>query len=250
LRVDEHTIEVAGTPVFYRSAPVPTGLATPLYLHGAPTSSDDWTQLLQRTGGIAPDLIGFGRSGKGGHLEFTVAGLAAFVERLLEELETGRVALIGHDLGAAAGLELARRRPELFERIMIVNPAPFLCGSRIAGLFRRPVLGELIMGSTTRWMLARALRRGGFPAERVDSVWEQFDQGTQRAILKLYRSGGLAAAPEWLELRALVLCGERDPWLPTESRASDASVVRVDAGHWPWLERAEVADQIAGFARG
>jgi pimeloyl-ACP methyl ester carboxylesterase len=61
VRVDEHTIEVAGAPVFYRSAPNPAG-APPLYLHGVPTSSDDWVTLLARTGGVAPDLIGFGRS--------------------------------------------------------------------------------------------------------------------------------------------------------------------------------------------
>jgi hypothetical protein len=40
VRVDEHTIEVAGAPVFYRSAPSPAGTPA-LYLHGVPTSSDD-----------------------------------------------------------------------------------------------------------------------------------------------------------------------------------------------------------------
>ena len=106
MRVDEHTIEVAGAPVFYRSAPAP-GDAPPLYLHGAPTSSDDWTALLERTGGIAPDLIGFGRSSKAGNLDYTLAGLAEFVARLLAELDVARVRVVAHDWGAAAALVFA-----------------------------------------------------------------------------------------------------------------------------------------------
>src|SRR5947209_13318831 len=54
--VDEHTIELASVPLHYRSAPA-TGL-TPVYLHGLPTSSADFTGLLERTGGVAPDLLG------------------------------------------------------------------------------------------------------------------------------------------------------------------------------------------------
>ena len=46
------------------------------------------------------------------------------------------------------------------------------------------------MGAITKGLLARMLRRGSvrpdaWPDARVDAVWEQFDQGTQRAILRL-----------------------------------------------------------------
>ena len=57
VHVDEHTISLDDSPVYYRSAKAVTG-APPLYLHGVPTSSDDWTEFLARTGGLAPDLIG------------------------------------------------------------------------------------------------------------------------------------------------------------------------------------------------
>ena len=80
-------------------------------MHGVPTSSDDWIPFLERTGGIAPDLIGFGRSGKGGNLDYTIAGLTDFLERLLEHLEIDRVKLVVHDWGAAVGLALAQRQP-------------------------------------------------------------------------------------------------------------------------------------------
>ena len=70
--MDEHTIDVGGTPVFYRRA---TGGAL-LYLHSVPTSSDDWRDMLARTGGVAPDLPGFGRSGKAAHYDYSLAGYA------------------------------------------------------------------------------------------------------------------------------------------------------------------------------
>ena len=46
------------------------------------------------------------------------------------------------------------------------------------------------MGSTDAWLLARTLRQGSvrddaWPEARIETVWDQFDQGTQRAILRL-----------------------------------------------------------------
>src|SRR5438270_12579631 len=119
MRIGEHTIEVAGAPVFYRSAPGPAG-TPPLYLHGVPTSSDDWLPLLERTGGLAPDMIGFGRSGKGSHLDYSPEGLTNFLVRLLSELGVERIELIGHGWGGALALLLALRAPARVERLVVV----------------------------------------------------------------------------------------------------------------------------------
>jgi pimeloyl-ACP methyl ester carboxylesterase len=266
VRVDEHTITIDQSPVCYRSASASD--PPPLYLHGAPTSSEDWTVFLERTGGIAPDLIGFGRSGKGGHLDYSPAGLADFLERFLAELGIERVKLVGHDWGAAAGLLLAARDPDRVERMVLIDAVPLLDGyewHRLARVLRRPVIGELLVGSTTRSLLARALRNGSvrrdaWPDSRIATVWEQFDQGTQRALLRLHRSSDerrlaeLGADLASLEMPALVLWGERDPWYGPEladaygSRLPDATVQRVpDAGHWPWLDRPEVIELVADF---
>src|SRR6185312_2307664 len=105
-------------PVFWRTAPVPAGAAaTPLYLHGVPTSSDDWVPFLQRTGGVAPDLPGFGRSGKPGYLSYTMEEYDRFLERFLDERELDRVALVVHDWGAV-GLLTAQRLPERIARVV------------------------------------------------------------------------------------------------------------------------------------
>jgi len=266
VRIDEHTIEVAGAPVFYRRAPSPAG-TPPLYIHGVPTSSDDWLVLLERTGGVAPDLIGFGRSGKAGNLDYTLAGLAGFLERFLGTLDTPRVRVVAHDWGAGAALVFAQRYPERVERLVLCDPLP-LTGDfrwhRVARLLRSPAIGELLMGSVPRWLLARALRGASgsdaFSDERVRSVWDQFDQGTQRAVLRLHRATdqeALAAAGARLReltMPTLLIWGELDPWFPASfadayaERLPQATVHRIeDTGHWPWLERSEVAEEIAAF---
>lgn len=264
--VDEHTITLGQSPVFYRSAPA-AGVP-PLFLHGVPTSSDDWYPLLERTGGIAPDLIGFGRSAKAGNLDYAIDGHADFIEQLLDVLGVDRVKLVAHDWGAGGGLVFAQRHPERIDRIVLCNALPLLDGFRWRGLarvWRRPVLGELVMGSVNRRLLSRHLRQGcvrddAWTPARIAEVWEQFDQGTQRAILRLHRATGEAdlaragAHLDRLELPALVVWGARDPWLPAElgaayaARLPHAELVPVaDAGHWPWLEQPSVAERIAMF---
>src|SRR5207302_397237 len=96
----------------------------PLYLHGVPTNSDDWIPFLELTGGIAPDLIGFGRSAKAGNLDYSMDGHADFIERFLAQLEVDRVNLVVHDIGAAGGLVFAQRHPDRVERIVLINALP------------------------------------------------------------------------------------------------------------------------------
>ena|SRR5215218_196617 len=259
--VTEHRAQLEGQPLFYRSAAAPPGGGAPaLFLHGVPTSSDDWLPFLTRTGGLAPDLPGFGRSTKRGDGDFTMDGYARFVERFLDLVEVERVQLVVHDWGAA-GLVWAQRRPERVERLVVMAAVPLLPGyrwHRMARAWRSHALGELVMGATNRWALARSL-----PAELAPGAWEHFDQGTQRAILRLYRSSpedALARAGAGLgriRCPALVLWPDRDPYIPSrfgEAYAAalpDARLVPLPgAGHWPWIGRPEVVDAVADFLAG
>jgi pimeloyl-ACP methyl ester carboxylesterase len=127
------------------------------------------------------------------------------------------------------------------------------------------VLGELAMGTTSRFTLRLASREsnvtpGPMPEEWLSSVLDHFDQGTQRAILRLYRSSPpdvLAAAGTELgrlTMPALVAWGMRDPYLPGRfGRAyakalGNAELLELpDAGHWPWLDSPELMDRLTGF---
>jgi pimeloyl-ACP methyl ester carboxylesterase len=265
-----HSGEIDGLPVFWRSAPAPGGTgggAVPLYLHGVPTNSDDWLPFLARTGGLAPDLPGFGRSGKPGSRRYTIAEYDDFLERFLRERGAQRVKLVVHDWGAV-GLALAQRLPALVERLVIINAVPLLAGyrwHRTARICRTPLLGELAMGATSRPVLRLLSREsnatpGPMPAAWLDSVLEHFDQGTQRAILRLYRSSPpsvLAAAGERLaalQMPALVAWGMRDPYVPARFGRAYASALPhaellelPDAGHWPWLDRPDLVDRVVDF---
>ncbi len=50
------------------------GDAPILYLHGVPAAGWTWEPFLARSGGIAPDLPGFGRSGKPGDFDYSIPG--------------------------------------------------------------------------------------------------------------------------------------------------------------------------------
>src|SRR2546423_12915007 len=83
-RVPEHLEDIDGQPIFWRSAP---GEGAPvLYVHGVPTTSDDWVPFLERTGGLAPHLPGFGRPSKRGDLDDSIARHERFLDRFLAPL--------------------------------------------------------------------------------------------------------------------------------------------------------------------
>ncbi len=125
----------------------------------------------------------------------------------------------------------------------------------MARAWRTPLLGELTMGFTTRWGFRRAL-----PAEIADRAFEEFDHGTQRAVLRLYR----ASPPEVLarhgerlgELRcpALVAWPTHDPYIGTRVRRAPGRRARrrgraraARRRPLPVVDRPEVIDRVAAF---
>jgi pimeloyl-ACP methyl ester carboxylesterase len=226
-----------------------------------------WVPFLERTGGRAPDLPRVGRAGKRGDRDYSIGGYDRFVERFLDEVGVDRVSLVMHDWGAAA-LAWAQRFPARVHRLVVMSAVPLLPGyrwHRLARVWRTPMAGEMFMGLTTKFGFRLLSREGNvtpgpLPPATIDSIWRHFDQGTQRAILKLYRSSPpdvLAAAGTRLrdiEAPALVVWGEQDPYLPPHfadlyaERLPGARLRRVDgAGHWPWLDRPELIDEICAF---
>ena len=247
----EHRSEVAGIECFWRQA----GDAPILYVHGNPNNSDLWRPFLERAGGVAMDLPGFGRSAKPANFDYSIKGYAEWLDAFRRHLGWERCRMLVHDWGAV-GLALGAT----LDKVVIVDAVPFFPGyrwHRFARIWRTPVLGELFQGATTRWGLKRFLP--GMPEDLIDSIWDHFDHGTQRAVLKLYRSAPpdvLAEAEELLQevhAPALVVWGAEDKYLPTrfahaygEKLGGEVEIVE-GAGHWPWIDRPELVGRMCAF---
>lgn len=119
-----HAIEANGITIHY----VDEG-AGPLIilLHGFPYTWFEWRHqivALSEAGFrvIAPDIRGFGHSGKPARTQdYTLLHSAGDVVALLAALGEPRALLIGHDLGAWVAAYAARLRPDLFHALALVS---------------------------------------------------------------------------------------------------------------------------------
>jgi pimeloyl-ACP methyl ester carboxylesterase len=266
-RIEESSVDVEGVTTFFRRV---EGEGTPtVFVHGHPTSSDDWLPFMERLRGpaLALDLPGWGRSERPADFDYTMDGLAAHLGRFLELLGIGDHHLVVHDWGSI-GLIAGQREAARVKRVVVINAVPLFEGYRwhwVARLWRRRGVGELLNLTSTRAVAGLLMRRasgdrGPMPTEFVDAIWRQRQRGAARPTLQLYRSADpqrLAAAGSRLgELGgpALVVWGLRDPYLGPElgrgfeKRLPGAALVEVpDGGHWPWIDRPDVVGTVTGF---
>jgi pimeloyl-ACP methyl ester carboxylesterase len=266
-KVVEHNGEIGGLRTHWREAPA-KGRPPILYVHGVPTGSWDWIPYLERIGGVAPDLPRFAQSAKPPQFDYSIAGLAGWLECFADAVGLERFSLVVHDWGAL-GLALAQRFPERIERLVLHTCVPFLPGYRwhwIGRIWHTPLVGELFMGTSSKWAFRQISRQsnatpGPLPDWFIDRFWPDFDRGTRHAILRLYRSSPpevLARAGERLgelDCHALILWPTNDPYAGPESGqryadalAGNARLEMIDrAGHWMWLDRPDVIDKAAAF---
>ncbi|HEY2636426.1 MAG TPA: alpha/beta fold hydrolase [Solirubrobacteraceae bacterium] len=263
--MDERTDHLGELPVFWRRADGPG--ATTVYLHGAPMSSDVWLPFLAARGGVAPDLPGFGRSGKPGHFPYALDGYADWLEEFLALAGLDEIDLVMHGWGAV-GLAWATRHPDRIRRLVLLDPAPLLPETpwpRLSRALARRVVGEVVIGAAIKPVFTRALLKGGpLPDELVAHAWQSFDPGTQRALLRLHRATDPAArqalAARLADVRrpALVACSHSNPYSSSawadafRGRLADATTVdsMPGTGHWPWLDEKKFVERVSRFLTG
>ncbi|MCX5406330.1 haloalkane dehalogenase [Streptomyces sp. NBC_00335] len=104
---------VLDSTIHYREAGTRTGVPV-VFLHGNPTSSHLWREVIPAVGGparlLAPDLIGMGDSGKP-DLAYTFADHARYLDAWFDALGLERAVLVGHDWGGALAFDRAARHP-------------------------------------------------------------------------------------------------------------------------------------------
>jgi haloalkane dehalogenase len=93
-----------------------------VFLHGNPTSSYLWRNIIPYVSGLgrclAPDLIGMGRSGKSPTGAYRFVDHARYLDAWFEALDlTGDVTLVVHDWGSVLGFHRAARFPTQIKAI-------------------------------------------------------------------------------------------------------------------------------------
>jgi pimeloyl-ACP methyl ester carboxylesterase len=114
-----------------------------LLVHGMISDSTTWTRAAHglATAGfrvIAPDLLGHGESSKPADGGYLLPDFASSLQRLLTELGTGPATVVGHSLGGAIVMQLAKDHPELVRRLVLVSAGGL--GRRIHPVFRAVAL--------------------------------------------------------------------------------------------------------------
>ena len=122
-------IDVLGSTMAYREAG-DSNAPVALFLHGNPTSSYIWRNILPLVAPvahcIAPDLIGFGQSGKP-DIEYRFSDHVRYFDAFLEETGITSAFVIAQDWGSGLAFHLAARRPDFIRGLAFmefIRPMP------------------------------------------------------------------------------------------------------------------------------
>jgi pimeloyl-ACP methyl ester carboxylesterase len=127
MNIQNQTISVDGQTIFYREAGNKEKTPTILLLHGFPTSSHMFRNLIPALADkfhlIAPDYPGFGNSSMPTVVEFqyTFDHLAEIVDKFIEQIGLEKYSIYVMDYGAPVGFRLAVKHPERIEALIIQN---------------------------------------------------------------------------------------------------------------------------------
>src|SRR5271154_5703636 len=122
-------ISVLGSTMAYREAGAHEAPVA-LFLHGNPTSSYIWRNILPLVAPaahcIAPDLIGFGQSGKP-DIEYRFFDHVHYLDAFLDHAGISSAYVVAHDWGSGLAFHLAARRPEFIRGLAFmefIRPMP------------------------------------------------------------------------------------------------------------------------------
>jgi haloalkane dehalogenase len=242
---------------------------TALFLHGYPTSSYLWRNVLPAVAAagcraVAPDLPGFGDSPP--NLAGTWERQVENLERFRHALDLDRVILGVHDWGGLIGLRWACDHPSAVEALVITDTGFFPDGRwhGMANTLRTEGEGEQLVANVNRDLFAMALRQisPSLPDDAVDEFFKAYgDDDRRQNQLDLYRSGDFEKLEPYrgkltgLGVPAKIVWGAKDEFAPIggayrfTKELPDAELVVLDeAGHFLMEDEPErVAREITAF---
>lgn len=232
---------------------------------------------------IAPDMRGYNQSEKppGVHA-YAVETLVKDVAALIAHCGVTRATVVGHDWGGVVAWEVAMRRPDVVEKLIVLNaphPAAFLrelrtptqlARSWYAFAFQVPVLPELLIALGDYRMLRAVFRRdpvrsNAFTEDDIQRYRDAFAiPGARTATINYYRAAMrrnprriTAEAVRSVTVPTLLIWGIGDRYLSpalTERLGQWVPRLRVErivgASHWVQHDAPEqVTALMLGFLR-
>jgi haloalkane dehalogenase len=214
-------LEVLDSFMAHREAGNPQAMVA-LFLHGNPTSSYIWRNIIPLVAPIAhciaPDLIGFGQSGKPA-IDYRFGDHVRYLDAFLANAGISSAFVIAHDWGTALAFHLAARRPEFIRGLAFmefIRPMPSWADFHPDAVetfqkFRTPGVGEEMI------LEGNAFVEGVFPSATVRKLTEE-EMSVYRAPFPTPES----RRPTWRFPNELPIAGEPADVYSTLERAHRA----------------------------
>jgi pimeloyl-ACP methyl ester carboxylesterase len=211
-----------------------------IFLHGWVGSWRYWFNSMQVASrdfrAYALDLWGFGDSAHN-VLNYSLDQQANLLDRFLNEMGIGKIALIGHGLGALVGMMFASRFPSRVDRLMAVN-----CPLQYEALNKR-------MLTSTPVELANWLSDRSPEVIRALEDAPKADVQAIKASIMGFQSNDIFAVFSGLNIPCLLVYGEKDRAViaPDDSFLLPVMMHQItleQAGHFPMIEDAVIFERL------
>ena len=276
-----HNINIDGQTIFYREAGSNEKTPTILLLHGFPSSSHMFRNLMPALADkfhlVAPDYPGFGNSSMPtvDEFQYTFDHLADIVDKFVEQIGLEKFSIYVMDYGAPIGYRLAVKHPERIESLIVQNGNAYGEGLRefwepLKAYWHEPneknkeALRKFLTIESTKWQYTHGVKNEN--AISPDNwILDQslLDRpGNKEIQLQLfydYRSNP-PLYPRWQEYfrkhqpPTLVVWGRNDYIFPKEGAIpyqrdlNNIEVHLLDTGHFALEEESElIAELISHF---
>ena len=168
-----------------------------LLLHGTASSLHTWdgwvAELRDRFRLLRLDLPGFGLTGPEPHHDYSPERRVEVLAALLDHLGVERCSVAGNSLGGYLAWQLAARRPERVDRLVLVDAAGYpehrATGMTVMDLGRIPVLSSVLGKLTPRFLIAAGVREAyGDPSRATPEIIDRYyrlllREGNRQALL-------------------------------------------------------------------
>lgn len=111
----------------YMHLPAKGTRPTVILLHGKNFAADYWEKTARYLhekgyGVLMPDQIGFGKSSKPAHYQFSFEALANNTRALVDSLKVDKLIVMGHSMGGMLAIRYALNHADMVEQLVLVNP--------------------------------------------------------------------------------------------------------------------------------